>query len=402
MEVTIFKKNEISCCLFENLKLFEHREYSSINELKNVKYGNFLELDSTKCIIDTLDKQSEINRRAATKYLHEYELVKLICKKQVISRAYFKLYEIIYNEPIIYANSLNCFFICEAPGGFIECVSDIRRKKNLLLNFVSVSKYDNLIKYDRYLEESKLIYADITNPVEIHETINNVLKRFPNKLDFITADGGFDVKNFNAQEIITSKLLLCEIYTAVCTQKIGGMFVIKFFDMFCHNTIIYYLLLCTFYKYVKIIKPKTSRNCNSERYLVCYNFVGNAGLTGEIFQMILNFKLSDSVTTMIYPDFNFDYIHGLNKLTSFNNLMVYEQIKTIKESIKMVHHKDNYFQNMLLNIFLDKRYKKTIHIYDNIQYFKNILSTRIKKCTDFLRSYNININQIVYKLNNFN
>jgi len=118
--------------------------------------------------------------------------------------------------------------------------------------------------------------------------------------------------------------------------------------------------------------------------------------------MILNFKLSDSVTTMIYPDFNFDYIHGLNKLTSFNNLMVYEQIKTIKESIKMVHHKDNYFQNMLLNIFLDKRYKKTIHIYDNIQYFKNILSTRIKKCTDFLRSYNININQIVYKLNNFN
>ena len=95
MEVTIFKRNEISSCLFENLKLFEYQEYSNINELKNEKYGNFLELDSTKCMIDSLDKQSEINRRAATKYLHEYELVKLICKKQVISRAYFKLYEIV-------------------------------------------------------------------------------------------------------------------------------------------------------------------------------------------------------------------------------------------------------------------------------------------------------------------
>ena len=135
---------------------------------------------------------------------------------------------------------------------------------------------------------------------------------------------------------------------------------------------------------------------------MCYNFIGNAKLTEEIFQIILNFKLSDSVTTTIYPDFNFEFVHGLGKLTCFNNLMVYEQIKTIKESIKMVHNKDSYFQNMLLNIFLDKRYKKTIHIYENIVYFKNILSTRIKKCTDFLRFYNININHVVYKLNNFN
>ena len=401
MEVTIFKRNEIHSSLFDNLDLIEYQSFDHINELKNEKYGNFLELDSTKCLIDTLDKNSELNRRAAAKYLHEYELVKLICKKQVISRAYFKLYEIIYNEPIVNNPSLHCFFICEAPGGFIECVSDIRRKKNLQLNYISVSKYDQFIKYDRYLDDSRLLYSDITDPVQIQKTISNVLTKFPNKLDFITADGGFDVKNFNAQEIISSKLLLCEIYIALCTQRTGGMFVIKFFDMFCHNTIMYYLVLCTFYKYVKIIKPKTSRNCNSERYLICYNFIGHSKILDDLWDIILHFKTSDTLTTIVYPHFNFSLISGLHKLTSFNNLMAFEQIKTIKESIKMVQHKDNYFQNMVLNIFLEKnnKYKKTIQIYENLFYFKNILQSRIKKCTDFLRMYNININQLIYKLN---
>jgi len=397
MEVTIFKKNEIQISFFENQKIWKYTNYSDISELKKKEYGNFSDLDSAKCLIDTLDKNAEFSRRAAAKYLHEYELVKIICKKQVISRAYFKLYEIMYYEPIVTLPILNCFFICEAPGGFIECMSDIRRKKNLRINFISVSKYDQFIKYDRYLEESKLMYADITDPIKIQETISKVLTQFPNGLDFVTADGGFDVKNFNAQEIISSKLLLCEIYLALCTQRIGGMFVIKFFDMFTHNTILYYLILCNCYSYVKIIKPKTSRNCNSERYLVCYNFQGKSNIINDIWDTILNYKITDSVSTIIYPNFNFGCVPELSKIMSFNNLMVYEQIKTITESIKMVQHKDRYLQNMLLNMFLSK---KTVKIYENIFFFKNILQSRIKKCTDFLRSYNININQIIYKINN--
>jgi 23S rRNA U2552 (ribose-2'-O)-methylase RlmE/FtsJ len=401
MEVIIFKKNEIKSDLFENQVLWKEIIFKDISELKEARYGNFSDLDKAKCLIDTLDKNSEINRRAAAKYLHEYELVKVLCKKQVISRAYFKLYEIIYHEPIAMLPELNCFMICEAPGGFIECICDIRRKKNLRTNFISVSKQDPFIKYDRYLEESKLAYADITNCIEIQQTIKRALTRFPNGVDFITADGGFDIKNFNAQEILSTKLLLCEIYIAICTQCKGGTFIIKFFDMFTHNTIICYLLLCHFYSYVKIIKPKTSRNCNSERYLVCYDYQGNPALVADIWEIILNFELTENVTTVLFPDFDMNSLPKLSKLTSFNNLMVYEQIKTITESIRMVNSKDRYFQNMLLNLFLEKnnKHKKTVQIYENILYFKNILQSRIKKCTEFLRIYNININQVIYRLN---
>jgi len=381
MEIIILKKNEIHCSLFENQRLFIYDEI-----IKNEEYGNYKDLDFTKCKIDVLDKNCEKNRRAAAKYLHEYELVKILCKKNVISRAYFKLYEIIYNEPLISLENLNCFFICEAPGGFIECVTDIRRKKNLRTEFISISKFDTSIKYDRYLEENNLLYGDITSNVEDH--INKVLTRFNNGLDLITADGGFDIKNYNGQEIVTSKLLLCEIYLALRTQKEGGTFIIKFFDMFTHNSIMYYLILCSFYQYVRIIKPKTSRNCNSERYLVCCNKINsNESLLNSIKIIILNYKCNE---TIVFPDFIINPVIK-NKIKSFNNLIVYEQIKTINESIKMVNGKSFYFQNLLLKIFLENKVDRL----KNITLYKNILNSRINKCLLFLRNYNINIHQFL-------
>jgi len=385
MEIIILKKNEVCSTNFENQRIMTYEQIE-----KNKEYGNFTDLDETKCKIDTLDKNSEKNRRAAAKYLHEYELVKVLCKKNVISRAYFKLYEILYNDPLVYSENLDCFFICEAPGGFIECLTDIRRKKNLKTDYISISKYDTSIKYDRYLEENNLMYGDITQMETINNTITCVLNRFEKGMDIITADGGFDVKFYNNQEIVTSKLILCEIYIALKTQKAGGTFVIKFFDMFTHNSIMYYLILSSFYEYSRIIKPKTSRNCNSERYLVCHNFhneskwkLSNEMLIEKIKYILIHFKIG---TTIIFPDFLI-IPEIKNKIKTFNNLIVHEQIKTINESIKMVHGKNFYFQNLLLKIFLEN---KVDHL-KNIILYKNILQNRINKCITFLKNYNINI-----------
>ena len=384
MEIFILKRNnDIS---FKNEVPYIYKEV-----LKNEEYGNFKELDSTKCKIDLLDKTSEINRDSACKYLHVYELVKVICKKQVISRAYFKLYEMIYHEPIIYRSNFSSLFICEAPGGFIECISDIRRKKNLQTKFLSVSKLDTSIKFNPYIEENNLIDSDITEYFVLNELTKKVNSKFPDGLDFITADGGFEIKNYNCQENITSKLLLCEIYLAICTQKVGGMFVIKFFDMFTHNSVIYYLLLCSFYEYVKIIKPHTSRNSNSERYLICYNFKGTDKDTIMTLKTIIfNFKVG---YTEVFPNVKIsDYIK--NRIKSFNNLIVYEQIKTINESIKMAQSKDTYLQNMLLKIF--SKNKMNFDKLSLILLYKNILCSRIKLCSNFLRNYNINIHHILF------
>ena len=66
MEIIIFKRNEITPDLFLNQRLFKIGEC-----VKESCYGNFLDLDTTKCKIDTLDKNCEKNRRAAAKYLHK-------------------------------------------------------------------------------------------------------------------------------------------------------------------------------------------------------------------------------------------------------------------------------------------------------------------------------------------
>ena len=393
MEIIIFKKNEITSDLFKNQLIFVFSE-----SIKNDCYGNFLELDKTKCKIDLLDKNCEKNRRAAAKYLHEYELVKILSKRKVASRAYFKLYEMVYNEPLISQEKINCFFICEAPGGFIECITDIRRKKHLKTDYISISKFDTSIKYDKFMEEKNLIYGDITCIDTLEKTIYQTLVKFENGVDFITADGGFDIKNYNGQEIVTSKLLLCEIYMALKTQKENGMFIIKFFDMFTHNSIIYYLILCSFYDYVKIIKPKTSRNCNSERYLICSGMkrwdASHLNLIYNIKTILLNFKInnlaSENDNLIVYPNFviNSDIKY---KIKSFNNLIVYEQIKTINESIKMVENKNFYFQNLLLKIFSENR----IDRFKNIVLYKNILWSRINKCLIYLKNYNINMHQFL-------
>jgi len=385
MEIVIFRKNEISPKLFENEVLYI---VDKLN-VKEEKYGNYQELDYTKSRLDLLDKKDEKLRRAAAKYLHEHELVKVLCKKQVISRAYFKLYEMIYFEPLMTQADCDCFFICEAPGGFIECVTDIRRKKNLQTKFISISKLDTSIKYGNYLDQESLLHGDITEIYTLEYTIQKTFQRFPNGLDLITADGGFDVKVFVAQEMLSSKLLLCEIYLAICTQKKNGLFVIKFFDMFSHNSVVYYLMLCSMYSYVKIIKPKSSRNCNSERYLICYDFKA-AYLKDQIKTIIENFELNETMCTKVFPEIK---MPSLEKLMSFNNILVYEQIKIIRESIKMVQSKSNYFQNLLLGIFIDKK-PEINKIYTVMQY-KHILGSRIKKCMDFLRLYGIHTHQFI-------
>jgi hypothetical protein len=126
---------------------------------------------------------------------------------------------------------------------------------------------------------------------------------------------------------------------------------------------------------------------------VCYNFKGKNEIVNDIFTIISNFEINKNTITIVYPEL---VLPNLEKISIFNNLIIYEQIKTINESIKMVNNKDTYFQHLLLSIFMEHKHPEINKLY-NIITFKNILSSRIKKCIDFLRTYNINTNQ--FRLN---
>ena len=71
-----------------------------------------------------------------------------------------------------------------------------------------------------------------------------VTKKYSNKFDIITGDGGFDFsKNFNNQENICNKLILAQILYAITMQKKNGSFILKIFDIFSKATIDFLYLL---------------------------------------------------------------------------------------------------------------------------------------------------------------
>ena len=115
--------------------------------------------------------------------------------------------------------------------------------------------------------------ADKTGNLISTENFKECAFKYQNKMDLITADGGFDFSvDFNNQENMAAQLILCEVFYALALQKQGGTFILKIFDVFHKPTIDILYILCYYYSNISIIKPHTSRIANSEKYVVCQGF----------------------------------------------------------------------------------------------------------------------------------
>lgn len=206
--------------------------------------------------------------------LHPYESIIQKYNINSISRAFYKLFEILFSFDIkIPTEPQGCktLHLCEAPGGFIQtCLFLYNGKIN---DFTTIS-IDSSIKYHKDIRNNRninILIDDISNA----ETYDWILERTPEKgFEFITADGAFDVSdNYEKQEMYTYDLLFNEIAVSVSTQKRGGTFIIKLFDSINLKTWSLILWLKSCYKQVYICKPPSSRPVNSEKYCVCLDFV---------------------------------------------------------------------------------------------------------------------------------
>ena len=94
-------------------------------------------------------------------------------------------------------------------------------------------------------------------------------------IQLVTADGSVDCQaNPGDQEINTHNIHLCEIVAALSMLSPGGSFVIKKFTMLECNTINMIYLLCCVFKEVKVFKPGSSKEGNSEVYVICLDYYG--------------------------------------------------------------------------------------------------------------------------------
>ena len=90
----------------------------------------------------------------------------------------------------------------------------------------------------------------------------------------VTADGGFDYTSDFEQELSSYKLFYSDIMIALNIQAKEGTFICKLFDLFYYSTLQLIYILYLSYENISFIKPSTSRQSNSEKYIICKGFRG--------------------------------------------------------------------------------------------------------------------------------
>ena len=134
------------------------------------------------------------------------------------------------------------------------------------------------------------------------------------------------------------QLIFSEIVSCLISQKIGGSFIIKIFDSVTRPTCQLIIKLCQYYEKVYLVKPRTSRYSNSEKYIVCINFKGIDDQDKLNLENIVNqWNESYDKGDIYCRDFGIDvnkFPEITEKILGYNRIIIENQIKYINFALK--------------------------------------------------------------------
>ena len=302
------------------------------------------------------EKQWDINK----KYTNPYEYIhsnipmkkKSVCKYNPLSRSFFKMIEMMKTFNINFDHAINTFHLAEGPGGFIEAINYIRKNPDdkyvgMTLIDLNDSNIPSWKKSEKYLKENPNIELEygITQDGNILSLANfeYCINKYGSTMEIITGDGGFDFSfDFNKQELSIARLLFAQIAFAICMQKKGGVFILKIFDSFYAHTIDIIHILSSFYEKVYIIKPQTSRYANSEKYIVCNNFIMENNIEfypffKTAFEKMDRMKESENIDRFLKIPICF---HFIKKIEEYNLIFGEKQIQNIYFTLNLINNKN--------------------------------------------------------------
>ena len=330
------------------------------NGIKTLLHENHVIMLNLRNQKNKIDNQK--NWDIAKKCANEYEFIFSFNNDGVadiipISRSYFKLIEIIYDNDLVtditnnYLTNMKVACICEGPGGFIQALDEISNKYNISFNPIDcITLISNDKKVPNWklhnLSNFKVSYGkDGTGDIYKIQNIDYFIKTVgQHNCYIVTADGGFDFSNdFNSQELNFTLLLLCEVYISLNIQIENGIFIVKVFDFFHINTINIICLLRMFYSKIIIHKPKTSRPANSEKYIVCKGFKKPANINKILnYIRVMISQKSCDISELINDNILHDTLYHI---VNFNKKFVSLQIAYINKTLEII--KNNTFNKKL-------------------------------------------------------
>ncbi len=329
--------DNISLITSSRISLVFSNLYNLINDSKSKIDQNSVQWDKIKKISNPyelihISYNKEKNNNSIAKYIP-------------LSRSYFKMWEIIYDYNLFKNMSQPIITAClaEGPGGFMEAIYNYRKNSyNDRLYGITLPPENKYIPgwkkiKDNHYYNFEISYGNLYNIQDIYKFSKNFNI---NKAHIVTADGGFDYSiDFNNQEQLSYRIIFCEIVTALGIQRIGGHFICKIFDIFTLFTLkIIYLIYCL-YDEVYIMKPKTSRTANSEKYLVAKGFKGIDNIyLSKLYKIIENWDIKNNEYPFDINGLKFDnkFIHCIFK---YNNIYTQNQLEYINKTIKYIHNK---------------------------------------------------------------
>jgi 23S rRNA U2552 (ribose-2'-O)-methylase RlmE/FtsJ len=382
---------------FELQKIFKNLNHNDICVELNFDESNFTFLN--KKLRDFLDhSKKNIDNYvelwdSMKKYTNHYEFIHTlipeynvcISKYIPLSRAFYKMIEIINFFNINSEQKINSFHLAEAPGGFMEALCFLRQgKHNEKYTGISLQNDDKTTPFWK-LDSS--LFTKYKNKIEIENGLSgdgNLYKsmnflylknKYGNSMNLITADGGFDFSlDYNQQEKNMLRLLFTEICYALILQEQGGTFILKIFDIFLEQTaeLLYILSLC--YENVYIMKPSTSRSANSEKYVICKNFKNeiNINLVSSLFFYLQKLEkcpkmcISSILFNANIPSNYFNQIREINTIIGQN------QLETINSTIMIIEQQSK--KKERLQQYIKDNISKCVEwcIENNIEYRKNL------------------------------
>ena len=162
---------------------------------------------------------------------------------------------------------------------------------------------------------------------------NWLLDQKPQGVDLVVADGGFDVEtepDFRRREILTSRLVLVQLYVGIQVCGIGKHLICKVFDTNTDLSASYLYLVSLCFEKIYLVKPVSSRPASNEKYLVCLS-------RKEDVNEPLGFlaTLRDMYENTDLPEFAVDLPSSFRKwLESHNNLFTNNVIQAAEAILK--------------------------------------------------------------------
>ena len=298
------------------------------------------------------------------RYTNPYEYVHTVipgsktsvCKLQTVSRAFFKFNEILIDFNLLDGlenRPLLSFHLAEGPGGFMEATARARSKhenpNDAIIGMTLIDEKNSSVpgwgKLDNFVKSNNAIKLEFgstgTGDLLDPDNLRFCFEKYRSKVDIVTGDGGFDFSgDYNNQEGQSLSLSLAQVFFAIAIQRKGGHFVLKIFDMFSQLSVEIALLLSSLYSEVYVSKPLTSRQANSERYLVCKGFrIADTSQYALKFYSILSQMRTLKSTPHSIIDVKIARLFK-DRIYDINATLGQQQIENIKLTLELMRTRD--------------------------------------------------------------